>query len=234
MKENFTIHNLITFIAAVSFFAPLGALLYKRLIKHPFFSWFAFYWAFSGVVNLLFLSGWVTKRADLTWLADIFNYADGMLMLFFLYQTLDIPVLRKRAGYILAGFIPLSVAGILTFGFEAALVVILGVAIALIFLQLISIIVYYMTSTNKYHMGSSRLLLYYALLFEYGTSIFTYIFSYVFTNMDVKQDSFLIYHVSIIISTTLGCFAIAISKRKSPPKRLRTRPVEQEVEIQFL
>ncbi len=234
MKENFTIHNLITFIAAVSFFAPLGVLLYKKLIKHPFFSWFAFYWTFCGAVNLLFLSGWVTEPAYLALLSDVFNYTDGLLMLFLLYKTLDIPKLRRRAGYILAGFAALSTAGILIRGFREAVVVIIGVAVALILLQLISIVVHYLTSTSKYHVGSSRLLLYYALFFEYGTSIFTYMFSYVFINMNVMQDSFLLYHVSIIISTTLGCFAIAFNKRKSPPRRKQTRAIEQEVEIQFL
>ncbi len=233
MKENFTIYNLITFLAAVAFFAPLGVLLYKKLARHPFFSWFAIYWAFSGLVNLLFLSDWLPSHQS--WLvSDIVNYTDGVLMLFILYKTLDIPSLSKRAGYIVIVFLALSVTGMLIRGFSESIVIVIGVAIALIFLQLVSILIHYLRSANKHHVGSSRLLLYYGLFFEYGTSILTYIFSYMFPKMNVVRDSFLLFHISIIISTTFACFAIALSTRHRSPRRTQSRVVEREAEIQFL
>ncbi len=234
MEENFTIHSLITFVAAVSFFAPLVVLLSKKLITHPFFSWFAFYWALSGLTNLLFLSEWVTDEQYAIWILDGSNYVDGLLMLFLLYQTQGIGKIRKKAAYIVAGFALLSIASIVIRGFENVIVAIIGVGVALVLLQLGYIILNYLTSVNKQYVGSSRLLLYYALVFEYGTSIVTYLFTYVFTNLNVVRDSFLLYHVSIIISTTLACFAIGLSTKKRKPQPVHTIQIEKEVEIQFL
>lgn len=234
MKENFTIHNLITFIAAVSFFAPLGVLVYKKISKHPFFSWFAFYWAFCGLINLFFLSEWVTNQSHLTIMSDVSNCLDALLMLFLLYITQGITKIRKKALYIFGVFAALSVVAFIILGFNESLVYVLGVGLALILVQLLSVIVYYLTSNNRLSVGSSRLLLYYALLFEYGTSIITFATSYVFPNLSIQQDSFLLYHVSIIISTILGCFAIGFSTRKGASKRVHTLQVEKEVEIQFL
>jgi len=234
LEENSIIHNLITFIAAVAFFAPLVALISRKFQKHPFFSWFAFYWAFSGLVNLAFIIPLTTNKQYLTMMSDIINFVDGILVLFILYKTLTIKKVKSAAGYIFISFLTLSLLAIAIGGFYETVPVIIGTGVALSVMLLLTIIISYLGSTNKDHIGSSKQLVYYALLFEFGISIINYLYSYIFPEKGVFKDNLLIYHISIIASTTLASFAILLSVKKANKKKVEAIKVEKEVEIQFL
>ncbi|MBX3241768.1 MAG: hypothetical protein KIT80_12345 [Chitinophagaceae bacterium] len=233
MKENIIIYNLITFIAAAFFFLPFCVLLYKKKLKHPFFSWFAYYWVFGGLVNLLFLLNLFRDKELSRFVSDLFNIADVLIMLFLLYYTLTIEKLRRILKYILLAFIILTVSGLAIRGFDEAITAVVGSGVSLVVLSLTGIVVYFLSSTNKQLFGSSRLMLYCALLFEYSVSVITFLFSYIFPNKTIVSDNFLIFHLSVIVATILGSFAIAFT-RKQPAKKPAEQLPKEEVEIQFL
>jgi hypothetical protein len=76
--------------------------------------------------------------------------------------------------------------------------------------------------------------IYYALLFEYGISVVTFIFSYMIPDQRDLQDSFLIYHLSIIVSVAVATYGLLTHKKNREEKKMKEQKKEREAEIKFL
>lgn len=235
MKDAPSAYHVIAIIAAVSFFAPFFIVLVRKLLPYRPFVWFAGYWVLAGTVNLLFMSASFAGSRFMTVTERVFNLADAPIMLFILYKTVHIEAIRKSIRKMLPAF--LSTALLVTAithlgGFAETLLV--GAGLITILMYIIWIVVHYSKGIRHYDTAYTLQFIYYALLFEYGISVVTFIFSYMIPDQSNLQDSFLIYHLSIIISVAMASYGLLTHKKSREERKMKTQEKEREAEIKFL
>lgn len=235
MKDAPSAYHVIAIIAAVSFFMPFFIVMARKLLPYRPFVWFAGYWMLAGIVNLLFMSPSFTGSRFMTVTERVFNLADAPIMLFILYKTVHVETIRRSIKKMLPAF--LSTALLVTAithlgGFAETMMV--GAGLIIILMYIIWIIVHYTKGIRHFHTAYTLQFIYYALLFEYGISVVTFIFSYMIPDQSNLQDSFLIYHLSIIISVSVASYGLLTHKKNREEKNVKMQEKEREAEIKFL
>ena len=204
------------------------------MVTHRVFIWFSVYWMLAGSVNVLFISGAFENSMLLTVTERVFNLADAPFMLFILYKTVHIGVIRNSIKKMLPAFLCASL--LVTFftqlqDYAEALMV--GLGLIVILLYIIWIITHYIKGIKYYNTEHTLQFIYYALLFEYGISVVTFIFSYMIPDKSNVHDSFFIYYISIIISISLASYGLLLHKENVKKKKEAAKK-EREAEIRFL
>jgi len=210
-------------------------LVLKRLHRIQAFSWFTYYWLLAGLVNLFhylspFSESFVNEVVE-----RVYNLADAPIMLFILYKSLNTDSITKSIQKILSIF--LGAALIITFFTrlpETVETVLVGVGLGIILIYLVWILVFYNNRLSYNPIMSTQRIILFALLFEYGISVITYVFSYLIPERSNIYDSFLIFHVSTIFSTLLAAYGLI--RYKNNKKRNANKPVIRvwEAEIKYL
>ncbi|HRO45966.1 hypothetical protein [Agriterribacter sp.] len=235
MKNAPYIYQIIAAIAAVSFFIPFFILMVKRLVKYQAFVWFAVYWMLAGAVNLLFLSETFTGSRLMIVTERVFNLADAPFMLFILYKTVQIETIQGSIKKMLPAFLcAVVLLTVITQLQDFAEILMIGGGLVIIMMYIIWIIVHYIKGIKHHNTEYTLQFIYYALLFEYGISVVTFIFSYMIPDQSNVQDSFLIYHLSIIISISVASYGLFMHKESPEEKKLKVEKKEREAEIKFL
>lgn len=235
VKDALSAYQVITIIAAVSFFMPFFIVTVRKLFRYQPFVWFAGYWMLSGAINLLFISASFAGSRFITVTERVFNLADAPVMLFILYNTVHIEAIRKSMKKMLPAF--LSTALLVTVithleSFAEALLV--GAGLIIILMYIIWIIVHYAKGIKHGNTARTLQFIYYALLFEYGISVVTFIFSYMIPDQGNLQDSFLIYHLSVIISISVASYGLLTHKKNGEEKKVKMQEIGPKAEIKFL
>ena len=235
MKDAPYIYQLVATITTFSFFLPFVILIIKRLGAHRVFIWFAAYWMLAGSVNLLFMSETFTNSRLMTVTERVFNLADAPFMLFVLYKTVHIDVIKNSIKKMLPAFLCASLlVTLITQLQDYAETMMVGMGLAVILLYIVWIITHYIKGIKYYDTEYTLQFIYYALLFEYGISVVTFIFSYIIPDKSNLHDSFFIYHISIIISISLASYGLLIHKENIEEKKRSVKKKEREAEIRFL
>lgn len=235
MKDAPYIYQVIAAIAAISFFLPFIILVIKKLVTHRVFIWFAAYWMLAGSVNLLFICGAFANSRLLTVTERVFNLADAPFMLFILYKTVHIEVIKNSIKKMLPAFLCASLlVTVFTQLQDYAETLMVGLGLIVILLYIIWIITHYIKGIKYYSTEHTLQFIYYALLFEYGISVVTFIFSYMIPDESNLHDSFFIYHISIIISISLTSYGLLLHKENTAEKKKEASKKEREEEIKFL
>ena len=141
---------------------------------------------------------------------------DMPIVLSIFYFTTTVPAIRRLISiglpvYLIAACVNAVIQGMnydaLKWILALGLVQVLGILIWEIILRLQKI---QHTTHDK-----AFLLVYAALLFQYGTYIVIYIFDYFLLSAANQEDNFIIYYISTIIALTVAAFAYCIvSKQK--------------------
>lgn len=235
VKDAPYIYQIIAAIAAVSFFIPFVVLMVKRLLKYQAFVWFAVYWLLAGVVNLLFMNEAFTNSSLMIVTERVFNLADAPFMLFILYKTIQVETIQKSIKKMLPAFLcTVLLLTVITRLQHFAEVLMVGGGLVIILMYIIWTIVYYNKGIKHHATEYTLQFIYYALLFEYGISVVTFIFSYMIPDQSDLHDSFLIYHLSIIISVLVASYGLFIHKERPEEKKIKVVTKEREAEIKFL
>lgn len=235
VEKLYFIYQAISLIAGICFFVPFITLLLKRLQRIPEFCWFTIYWLLAGLVNLLFYFKSISSNPLGEVVERVYNLADAPIMLFILYKTVNTESVWRSIRKVLPVY--LCAALIITFSTrlpENAETVLVGIGLGIILLYLIWVLVFYNNKVNYNPVAYTQRIIFFALLFEYGISIITFIFSYIIPERSNIYDSFLIFHLSIIFSTSLAAYGL-IRYRKNQ-KRKPKEPVIRiwESEIKYL
>lgn len=235
VKDTTSIYQIITAIAAVSFFIPFFILMVKRLIKYQSLLWFAVYWMLAGVVNLPFMSE-AFRNSDLMIVTErVFNLADAPFMLFILYKTVHIEAIQTSIRKMLPAFLcAVLLLTVITRLQRYAEILMVGGGLSIILMYIIWIISHYIKGIKHHDIEYTLQFIYYALLFEYGISVVTFIFSYMIPDESNVQDSFLIYHLSVIISISVASYGLLIHKERPKEKKITAQKKVREAEIKFL
>ncbi len=236
MKNAPYIYQIIAAIAAVSFFIPFFVLMVKRLVKYQAFVWFAVYWMLSGTVNLLFMSEAFTGSRLMIVTERVFNLADAPFMLFILYKTVQVETIQESIKKMLPAFLcAVLLLTLITRLQPFAEILMVGGGLVIILMYIIWIIVHYIKGIKHNNTAYTLQFIYYALLFEYGISVVTFIFSYIIPDQSDLQDSFLIYHLSVIISVLVASYGLFMHKESlEENNKIKAEKKEREAEIKFL
>ena len=235
MKDAPYIYQIIATIATISFFLPFIVLLIKKLVPHRIYIWFARYWMLAGTVNLLFVSEPFTNSRVMTVTERVFNLADAPFMLFILYKTIHIEAIKTSIKKMLPAFLCASLlVTVITQLQDYAETLMVGLGLAVILLYIVWIISHYIKGVKYYSAEHTLQFIYYALLFEYGISVVTFIFSYMIPEKSNMHDSFFVYHISVIISVSLASYGLLLHKENVPEKKRPAEKKEREAEIKFL
>ncbi|MBX2925982.1 MAG: hypothetical protein KF746_27555 [Chitinophagaceae bacterium] len=238
MNNTLYIYQFIGWLAAIAFFVPLSIALYRKQIRNTFFTSFIIYWTWAGLVNIIFISGIVTNRQILFVVERTYNLIDAPVLLCLLFFALPLPVVKQKLRWFIPAYLVAEVIFIFITGLSGtAEIILVGAGIFAVLSCIIAIISFNLWGTKKIQSpGSPQMFIYYALLFEYGVSVITFLFNYIFPERNNTGDSFFIFHIATIITISIASYGFITysPKGKTPQRQKLSKPKEREVEIRYL
>ncbi|MBX3253579.1 MAG: hypothetical protein KF862_05510 [Chitinophagaceae bacterium] len=230
------IYRFIALLAAISFFVPLFIVAYKKTTRSPFFVSFAAYWTWSGLVNLIFVSDVITNAKVLSVITRTYNLVDAPLLLCLLRFTLPSSGIKQKLKWFIPAYMAIEIACMLTAGLNSMVeTMLVGAGIFTILTCIIGVVLFNLWKTKEQNPGSPKMFIYYALLFEYGVSVITFVFSYIFPQNNNLRDSFLVFHIATIITVLIAAYGlVSYSPGLTPKKQKPVKQKEREVEIRYL
>jgi hypothetical protein len=193
----------VSIVAVGLYFVPILIVIIKKLWSQLAFRLFALYWLISALANLLeFIP---LPRSTAVMLTIIYNTADIPMVLGVFYCITRSSLLKKINKVAIPLILLSELTSFIIYGFTydalkyalgGSLLVILAIIICEIILKLQKIRI----------SGADRglLLIYAAMLFEYGTYVVIYIFDFFLPNVSSQTDSWLVYYLSSIIALSVA------------------------------
>lgn len=227
--------RILSIITSVVFFLPLILLGIRRLMNDKLLIWFAVFWAWAGLINIIFEGDYASASKVMLVLQRVYNLFDVPLLLLILFKTTYIEEVRNSIKKVMLPFFVIETAAIATAGFEStveSILVALGVLLALYYLGWI--ILLHMKGTHYSNYQHAMQYIYYALIFEYGVSIINFTYSYLLPDKVSEKDNFLIFYMASCITILIALYGILIYREKIPPEKKKTKKPEREMEIRFL
>jgi hypothetical protein len=225
----------LSIITSVAFFLPLILLGIRRLMQDKLLIWFAVFWAWAGLLNIIFEGNYASASKVMVVLQRVYNLFDVPLLLLILFKTTYIEDVRNNIKKVMLPFFAIETAAIAVAGFQStveSILVAVGVLLALYYLGWI--IVLHMKGTHYSNYQHAMQFIYYALFFEYGVSIINFIYSYLLPDKVSERDNFLIFYMASCITMLIALYGILIFREKIPPGQKKAKKPEREMEIRYL
>lgn len=225
----------LSIITSVAFFLPLILLGIRRLMRDKLLIWFAVFWAWAGLMNIIFEGEYASASKVMVVLQRVYNLFDVPLLLLILFKTTYIEDVRNSIKKVMLPFFAIETVAIAVAGFQStveSILVAVGVLLALYYLGWI--ILLHMKGTHYSNYQHAMQFIYYALFFEYGVSIINFIYSYLLPDKVSERDNFLIFYMASCITMLIALYGILIYREKIPPGQKKVKKPEREMEIRFL
>ncbi|MCC6287444.1 MAG: hypothetical protein IT249_06130 [Chitinophagaceae bacterium] len=229
------IYQFLSLFAAVSFFIPILLIWARRLGRNKILTWFGMYWCWSGLINIICSIEILNHSTALNIIERVYNLADIPLMLFVLYTTTGEESIRKSLRRILIPLLCIEIAASVVSWFLSGVetAIVFGGVLLVLYYVVWTIIIYSRrNSLTESH--TSYQYIYYALLFEYATSIITVVYSYMVPEKANADDSFMVFHISTIIAIATAAAGILTYQEQKPRQKMRKQKFQREVEIKYL
>lgn len=235
MNAPFDLYKLASLLAAVSFFLPVLLIAIRGLSGNKLLLWFGIYWCWSGLINILCSLDFIQQSSALNFIERLYNLADVPFILFIIMKTTHVEGIKRSLQKILLPLlfieIIISVITWLSNGMETA-IVFSGVLLVLFY---ISWTIFSYSKKNSFKDSSiSYQYIYYALLFEYATSILIVVYSYIIPDKANNSDNFLIFHISTIIAIATASAGILTCQVQGSEPKIKKRKFQHEAEIRYL
>lgn len=210
------IYQIVSILAVGLYFVPMLIVIGKKLWSAIPFRLFALYWLVCAFVNLLEFIPLPVHVMELY--TVIYNLLDIPLILTVFYFSTSSAAVKKftkivAPALLAAGLVNCIIRGFTTDALEyllgGELLIVLGVIIWEIILKLQQI---KLTGHAK-----GTLLIYAALLFEYGTFVVIYIFDYFLPGTSSSSDNFLVYYLSSLVALPVAICGFLTKGIKTPP-----------------
>lgn len=211
-----TLYFIISNLAICLCFVPLIILWFKKLKYEKAYLVIALYWFANGLMNLPEWTGQSENRILIKQITLIYNLLDAPLVLiFFLYSSISIN--KKIIRYILGLFILFEIIMVAWKGYNlTSSTIIIGVGTFFAITFSVIGVMEYLQKMEHTPFENTMVFIYASLLFDYGIFIIIYFFSYLkyffnYNNPASKAeniDNFIIYFVSLLLSTFLSCYGI--------------------------
>ncbi len=196
----------------MGYFVPMLIVLMKKLWKVKPFLLFAIYWLSNGLINIILLIPGIGKTtAEL--ITVIYNMLDMPIVLSIFYFTTTSSTVKKFTRIALPLFILAELVNAVVLGVNSDA---LKYPLALGLIMIIWEITLFLQKVVHTSREKAVLLIYAALLFEYGTYIVIYIFDYYLTKISSTEDNYVFYYISSVIALIIaiaGFLTKGISKK---------------------
>jgi len=217
---------IISNLAILLCFVPFLLIWIKKLKEEKAYLFIAIYWLANGLMNL---PGWIglsNNKMLLHHITLVYNLLDApMLLLVFLFSTNGNN--RKIVRYTLFSFIVFEAIMTAWKGYSlTASTVIIGVGTFLAITFSIMGVMDYIQKIEHTPFENTMVFVYASFLFAYGIFVIIYFFSYLTTASKTENiDNFIIYYISLFLSTFLTCFGFwqyAGKQKTRPANRLNS------------
>jgi hypothetical protein len=197
------ISNLAIFLC----FVPIILIWIKKLNDQKAYLFIAIYWLANGLMNL---PGWIGQSDNkflIHHMTLVYNLLDApLLLLVFLNSTSGNN--KKIIRYTLFAFLLFELIMTAWKGYNlTSSTVIIGVGTFLAITFSIMGIMEYLQKIEHTPFENTMVFVYASFLFAYGIFIIIYLFTYISTASKTETlDNFIIYYISLFLSTFLTCF----------------------------
>ena len=235
MKDSPHIYQFIALLAGIAFFVPLGIILYKQRKRDRLFIWFPVYWAWAGLINLVFITNIISNKNVLSVVERAYNLVDAPFVLFLLYYTLPPLPIKQKLKWLVIMYAATELLLIWITGLNGtAEVILVGSGIVFTMICLTVIVLLYLWRYKEHNAGNPRMFIYYALLFEYGVSVITFLFNYLFPEKNNIHDSFFVFHVATIVTVLIAAYGLVNDKPAGNAKQQNGGHKRRGIEINYL
>lgn len=188
----------------MGYFVPMLIVLLKKLWKVTPFLLFAFYWLANGLINvLLYIPG--LNKTFIENLTVVYNMLDMPIILSVIYFSTTSIHIKWFTKVAVPFFVVLEIVNALFLGINAdALKYPLAVGLVIVLTAIIWEIILYLQKVQHTGKEKGLLLIYCALLFEYGTYIVIYIFDYFLPKISSVVDNYVFYYISSVIALMIA------------------------------
>jgi hypothetical protein len=210
------ISNLAIFLC----FVPIFLIWAKKLKNEKAYLFIAIYWLANGLMNLPGWIGLAGNKLLLHHITLVYNLLDApLLLLVFLNSTTGNN--KKIVRYTLFAFLFFELIMIIWKGYNlTSSTVIIGVGTFLAITLSIMGVIEYVQKIEHTPFENTMVFVYASFLFAYGIFIIIYFFSYLTIATKTENiDNFIIYYISLFLSTFLTCFGFwQFAGKKKPNK----------------
>jgi hypothetical protein len=211
------IYQIVSIVAVGLYFVPMLIVIGKKLWSQVPFRLFALFWLVSAVINVVEFFP-LSKNANEIFTV-LYNLLDVPFILTIVYFTTGSAVIKKITRLAVPVLIAIGLVNCIIRGFEyESLKYILGGELIIVLSVIIAEIIGKLQKVKHTRQERALLLIYAALLFEYGTYIVIYIFDYFLTGASSTTDNFLVYYFSSMVALTVGICGFLTKGLNTPAK----------------
>lgn len=197
------IYQIVSIVAVGLYFVPIFIVIGKKLWSQIPFRLFALFWLVSALINLVgFLP--LSKSASQLFTV-LYNLADMPFLLTIFYFSTVSPAIKKFTRLAVPALLGTGIVTCIMNGFKfESLKFILGAELIIVLGVIIWEIVLKLQKIKHTRQERALLLIYAALLFEYGTYIVIYIFEYFLPHASSTIDNLLVYYISSLVALVVA------------------------------
>lgn len=212
MKDQ--VYQIITLLAIVAYYVPFLLVILKKMWKDTYFLYLGIYWLAGALVNTITsIPGIDTPSLEI--IIVVYNMIDIPLILWILWYTSFSSTLAKILKVLIIVYIVTELILVLRIGVNYdAIKYIMGAGVLVVLGTLVWEITLYLQRIEHSNRERAMLVIYAALLFEYGSYMIVYIFEYLIFKPENKPDVLLIYYISTLITVSIACFGFLLKENK--------------------
>ena len=181
------------------------------------FRLFASFWLISALINVVEFFP-LSKTANEVFTV-LYNLLDVPFILTIIYFSTSSPAVKKVTRLAVPVLVATGLVYCLIRGFEyESLKFILGGELIIVLSVIISEIILKLQKIKHTRQERALLLIYAALLFEYGTYIVIYIFDYFIPGASSTTDNFLVYYLSSLVALSVAIAGFLTKGLNAPAK----------------
>ena len=197
------LYQVVSFVAVGAYFVPILIVIFKRLWPLLPFLLFALYWLLGGLVNLIEFIPLPKSAVEL--ITVIYNMLDMPIVLGIFYFSTSSASIKKFTRIAMPAYALLILVNCLVRGLNYdALKYVLGLGLMLVLVSIVWEIILYLQKIKHSSQDKAMLLIYAAMLFEYGTYVVIYIFDYFLPGVSSTTDNFFVYYISSLVAISVA------------------------------
>jgi hypothetical protein len=188
----------------------------KKLWSAVPFRLFGLYWLVCALANLVEYIHLSPRALDLY--TVIYNLLDIPIILTVFYFSSSSPVVKKLVKIVVPALLGIGLANCIIRGFKTdVLEYVLGLELLIVLSLIVWEIILKLQHIRLTGQVKGLLLIYAALLFEYGTFVVIYIFDYFLPGTSTSSDNFLVYYLSSLVALPVAiCGFLTKGIKKTP------------------
>jgi len=222
--------NVVGIISTFSLFLPILFIVAFRLTWYKSFPALLAYFTFTFGFNLLSLDIFKTDKNFIYFYGVANNFLDAPLMLSFMTYFSKTVTIRKKLKRFIPVYLAFELIVIVLYGFNIkSAIIVLGPGLLIILILSLIFFVHQAKITIIHQKAAGKALIVSSILFAYGGYSFIYVVYYLLKT-PYKTDTFLVYYLVSIFSSTLIAAGI-VYERKRVKELMELQTARKELRV---